>query len=61
MVNWKQMLGCTCPSSGAKDWGIPSQALTTEFRVLSWQEEGLREDVESLESMCVLHSNYVFV
>ncbi|CAO2578322.1 hypothetical protein LEMLEM_LOCUS494 [Lemmus lemmus] len=33
----------------------------TELRVPSWQEEDLREDVESLESMRVLHSNDVFV
>lgn len=48
-------------SSVTKDWGILSQALTTEFCILSWQQEGLREDVKSLESMCMLHSNDVFV
>lgn len=41
--------------------GRSSQALTTEFRVLSWQQEGLREDVKSLEPMRMLHSNDVFI
>lgn len=44
-----------------EEGGIRSQALTTEFRILGWQKEGLREDVKSLESVCVLHSNDVFV
>lgn len=33
----------------------------TEFCILSWQEKGLREDVECFESMSVLHPNDVFV
>ena len=55
----------SAPSSvagnGDEGWGTRSQALTTEFRILSWQQEGLGEDVKSLESMCMLHSNDVFV
>ena len=46
---------------GGWGWGTRSQTLTTEFRILSWQQEGLGEDVKSLESMRMLHSNDVFV
>lgn len=54
-------LGISPPQVQLLASGALSQALTTEFRVLSWQQEGLREDMESLESMRMLHSNDVFI